>query len=72
MSLCMAGVETDGGPWGRDEERFVRRRADEASLRGSSGASERSAASAREDMVVVKNDCEVWWEYKNKLLRVLD
>ena len=52
ISLCIPGVLTDGGPRGRDEERFCRRRADGASLRCSSGAaSERMAASAIEDIV---------------------
>ncbi len=66
-SLCTPGVLAEGGPLGREEERACRRRAEGASLRGSSGAlSERSTASTIDDMVkgemlyVVERVKELW------------
>ena len=50
-SLCIAGVLTDGGPRGRDDDRACRLLCEGASLRGSSGAlSDRMTASTSDDM----------------------
>lgn len=66
MSLCMPGVLIEGGPRGLEEERACRRRAEGASLRGSSGALlELRTASTRLD-IVAGADIILWKVEKDK------
>ena len=66
MSLCMPGVLIEGGPRGLDDERACRRRAEGASLRGSSGALlELRTASTKLDIVAAEDRVR-WTVNKSK------